>query len=195
MDDLMYLLGYLKATKDKGIKITGDWNHETSSNFTVYTDASFSDVIESMYSTYGYAAYLGGDLIYWTSTTTKTVCRSSAESELYAIDKAVMATIIPQTKLLHISSKYPPMLRCDSQAALDVLNTDKYVKRLKHTRIQIAFLRQEKQGYVDENTDIRRTPTFQTKHIGTKSNGADICEDNLIYHKLHDDESLTTSLY
>jgi hypothetical protein len=177
MDDLMYLLGYLKATKDKGIKISGEWNHETSSNFTVYTDASFSDVAETMQSTYGYAAYLGGDLIYWTSTTTKSVCRSSAESELYAIDKAVLSTVIPQTKLLqelHISSKFPPMIRCDNQAALDVINTDKSVKRLKHTRIQIAFLRQEKQGYIDEDTGIRQTPTYQTKHIGTKSNGADI---------------------
>lgn len=196
MDDLLYLLGYLKGTKDKGIKITGEWNHETSNNFTVYTDASFSDVAESMHSTFGYAAYLGGDLIYWTSTTTKTVCRSSAESELYAIDKAVMSTIIPQTKLLqelHISSSFPPMIRCDNQAALDVLNTDKYVKRLKHTRIQIAFLRQEKQGHIDEETGIRQTSTFQTKHIGTKDNGADIFTKilsptvfpttrNLVYH-------------
>jgi len=177
MDDLMYLLGYLKATKDKGIKITGEWNHLASNNLTVYTDASFSDVVESMHSTYGYAAYLGGDLIYWTSTTTKTVCRSSAESELYAIDKAIMSTVIPQTKLLqelHISSPFPPMIRCDNQAALDVLNTDKYVKRLKHTRIQIAYLRQEKQGHFDEETGIRQKPTFQTKHIGTKDNGADI---------------------
>jgi hypothetical protein len=137
----------------------------------------FSDVAETMQSTYGYAAYLGGDLIYWTSTTTKSVCRSSAESELYAIDKAVLSTVIPQTKLLqelHISSKFPPMIRCDNQAALDVINTDKSVKRLKHTRIQIAFLRQEKQGYIDEDTGIRQTPTYQTKHIGTKSNGADI---------------------
>lgn len=176
-DDLMYLIGYLKATKAKGIVITGKWNHLTSSNFTIYTDASFGDVTETLHSSYGYAAYLGSDLIYWTSTTTKSVCRSSAESELYAIDKAVLNTVIPVNKLLSelkIASIYPPMIRCDNQAAIDVINSDKYVKRLKHTRIQIAFLRQEKQGYIDEDTNIRERPSFDTKHIGTKENGADI---------------------
>ena len=105
---------------------------------------------------------------------TKCVCRSLAESELYAIDKAVTLTIIPVTRLLnelHIASTHPPMIRCDNQAALDVLNTNKDVKRLKHTRIQIAFLRQEKQGFENEVTGLS---TFQTKHVGTKANGADI---------------------
>jgi hypothetical protein len=190
LDDLVHLLGYLKGTKQKGIRIKGDWDpNGTKSILTVYTDASYADVKDDKTSSYGYIAYLGTDMIIWCSTTTKAICRSSAESELYAIDKAVMLAIIPLTKLLkelNISINKPPLLRSDNKAALDILKTGKQLNKIKHTQIRVHYLRDQHNGTNNIYTNEKLPSTFNTLHISGLLNGADIFTKILaptIYYK------------
>ena len=178
LDDLIHLLGYLKGTKQKGIRLKGDWEpNNQKSILTVYTDASYADIKDDKTSSYGYVAYLGTDMIIWCSTTTKAICRSSAESELYAIDKAVMLAIIPLTKLLKelkIPINTPPLLRSDNQAALDILKTGKQLNKIKHTQIRIHYLRDQHNGTNNIYTNQKLPSTFNTLHISGLLNGADI---------------------
>ena len=178
-DDLVHLLGYLKGTKQKGLRIKGDWdpNNNGKSILTVYTDASYADVKDDKTSSYGFVAYLGTDMIQWCSTTTKAICRSSAESELYAVDKAVMLAIIPLTKLLkelNIPIIKPPLLRSDNKAALDILKTGKQLNKIKHTQIRIHYLRDQHNGTNNIYTNEKLPSTFNTLHISGLLNGADI---------------------
>jgi hypothetical protein len=79
------ILHYIKGTLHHGLHIS--W--PTSSDLVIYSDADWAGCPNTRRSTSGYSAYLGGNLISWSSKRQPTISRSSAEAEYHGIANAV----------------------------------------------------------------------------------------------------------
>jgi len=173
--DLLHLVAYLRATKDEGITITGDWD-ENDNMINGFSDSSYGDC-EDKSSSYGYIIYWGSDIILYKASTTTTIVRSSCEAELYAVDCCLleMIPLIRTLKDFNINLKCLPNIHCDNSAAIMIIESDKVVNRVKHTEIQIAYLRQ-----------MERRGIYRMVKIHTDNNCADILTKALFVEKYED---------
>jgi hypothetical protein len=78
---LKHLLHYLRGTVDYGLLL----HRSTSSELIVYTDADWAGCPDTRRSTFGYTAFLGGNLVSWSSKRQPVVFRSSVEAEYRAV--------------------------------------------------------------------------------------------------------------
>jgi hypothetical protein len=79
-------LCYVRGTVDYGLVL----HRSPSAELVVYTDADWAGCPDTRRSTSGYAVFLGGNLIFWSSKReTTVVSRSSAEAEYWAIANGV----------------------------------------------------------------------------------------------------------
>ena len=73
---LKRLLRYVGGTVDLGLVL----HRSSSSELVVYTDANWAGCPGTRRSTSGYAVFLSGNLIFWSSKWQPVVSRSSAEA-------------------------------------------------------------------------------------------------------------------
>ena len=76
---LKRLLRYVRATVDLGLVL----HRSSSAELVVYTDADWAGCPDTRRSTFGYAVFLGGNLVSWSSKRQPVVSRSSAKAEAF----------------------------------------------------------------------------------------------------------------
>ena len=74
---LKHLLRYVRGTVDLDLVL----HRSSSAELVVYTDADWAGCPDTRRSTSGYAVFLGGNLVSWSSKRQPVVSRSSAEAE------------------------------------------------------------------------------------------------------------------
>ncbi|XP_039797818.1 uncharacterized mitochondrial protein AtMg00810-like [Panicum virgatum] len=79
------LLRYVRGTVDHGLV----FHQSTSAELVVYTDADWAGCPDTRRSTSGYAIFLGGNLVSWSSKWQPVVSRSSAEAEYWTVANGV----------------------------------------------------------------------------------------------------------
>src|SRR4029079_14286028 len=77
---LKRLLRYVRGTVDLGLVL----HRSSHAELVVYTDADWTGCPDTRRSTSGYAVFLGGNLVSWSSKRQPVVSRSSAEAEYRA---------------------------------------------------------------------------------------------------------------
>ena len=82
---LKRLLRYVRGTVGFGL----DLHRSPTSELVVYTDADWVGCPDTRRSTSGYAVFLGGNLVSWSSKWQPVVSRSSAEAEYQAVANGV----------------------------------------------------------------------------------------------------------
>jgi hypothetical protein len=82
---LKCLLRYLRGTVDYSLLL--HWS--SAAELVVYTDADRAGCPDTRRSTSGYAVFLGGNLVSWSSKRQSVVSRSSAEAEYRAVANGV----------------------------------------------------------------------------------------------------------
>jgi hypothetical protein len=113
---LKRILRYVRGTLHLGLLIRPSSQHE----LTVYSDADWAGCPDTRKSTSGYAVFLGGSLISWSSKRQNTVSRSSAEAEYRVVANAVAeATWLRQLLTeLHTPLHKTTLVYCDNVSAI-----------------------------------------------------------------------------
>jgi hypothetical protein len=109
------ILRYIRGTIHHGLHIA----RSRSMDLIVYFDADWVGCLDTRHSTFGYCAYLGGNLISWSSKRQHTVSRSNAEAEYRGVANIIAESCWIQQLLDELG--YPPrhstFVFCDNISA------------------------------------------------------------------------------
>ena len=110
---LKRLLRYIRGTVDYGLTLY----RSPAAELVVYTDADWAGCPDTRRSTSGYAVFLGGNLVSWSSKRQPVVSRSSAEAEYRVVANGVAeATWLRQLLVeLHSPPAKSTLVYCDNQ--------------------------------------------------------------------------------
>jgi hypothetical protein len=113
---LKRILCYVCVTLDLGLLL----QPSDSGDLIVYSDADWAGCPDTRRSTSGYAVFLGGNLVSWSSKRQNTVSRSSAEAEYHVVANGVAeATWLQQLLLeLHAPPRRVTLVYCDNVNAV-----------------------------------------------------------------------------
>lgn len=133
------ILRYVKGTLDYGLTFSAGLP-----SILGYSDADWARCLDTRRSTYGYAIFLGPNLISWSAKKQPTVSRSSCESEYRALanTSAELLGICNVLRDLHALPATPPVLLCDNKSALFLTQNPISHKRAKHIDIDCHFVRE-----------------------------------------------------
>jgi hypothetical protein len=134
------ILCYLHDTIALGLRFT----RTGSSLLSAFSDADWAGNPDDRRSTGGYAIFLGGNLISWSSRKQATVSRSSTESEYKAVADAMAEVIWLQVLLMElgISQSRAPTLWCDNIGATYLSANPIFHRRSKHIEVDYHFVRE-----------------------------------------------------
>jgi hypothetical protein len=134
------ILRYLQGTLRFGLIIP----RSAPSQLVVYTDADWAGCPDTRRSTSGYAVFLGGSLISWSSKRQPTVSRSSAEAEYRAVANGVAEASWLQQLLqeLHHPLQTASLVYCDNVSAVYLSSNPIQHQRTKHVEIDLHFVRE-----------------------------------------------------
>ena len=134
------VLRYLQGTVDYGLIIP----RSAPTQLIVYTDADWAGCPDTRRSTSGYAVFLGGSLVSWSSKRQPTVSRSSAEAEYRAVANGVAEVVWLQQLLqeLHHQLKTASLVYCDNVSAVYLSSNPVQHQRTKHVEIDLHFVRE-----------------------------------------------------
>ena len=134
------ILRYLQGTISYGLIIP----RSAPTQLVVYTDADWAGCPDTRRSTSGYAVFLGGSLISWSSKRQPTVSRSSAEAEYRAVANGVAEVSWLQQLLqeLHHPLKTASLVYCDNVSAVYLSTNPVQHQRTKHVEIDLHFVRE-----------------------------------------------------
>ncbi|GKB72538.1 gag/pol polyprotein [Tanacetum coccineum] len=110
-----------------------------------FSDADWAGDSDDRRSTWGFAIYLGSNLISWTAHKQRTVSRSSTETEYKALADTI-AELTWLQDLLHelgIRSSSNPILWCDNLGATYLSANPIFRMRTKYVEIDYHFVREK----------------------------------------------------
>ena len=158
------ILRYIRGTLSHGIILHASTDFSLSS----FTDADWASSSDDHRSTNGYCAFLGPNIISWSSTKQHVVSRSSTEFEYRGLANAAAEVLWLQTLLceLRIPPTSPPLLICDNISALHLAANPVLHARTKHIEIDYHFVRER---VLDKSLAVDFTPSCdQLADIMTK---------------------------
>ncbi|KAF8692258.1 hypothetical protein HU200_039863 [Digitaria exilis] len=155
------LLRYLRGTADYGLAL----HRSPVSELIVYTDADWAGCPDTRRSTSGYAVFLGGNLVSWSSKRQPVVSRSSAEAEYRAVANGVAEASWLRQLLgeLHCPLTKSTLVYCDNVSAVYLSSNPVQHQRTKHVEIDLHFVR-----------DRVAVGQVRVLHVPTTSQFADI---------------------
>jgi transposase InsO family protein len=161
MEGAKAVLQYFQSTKKEGLLLRKPPNLD----ITIYADAAYGDTINhSAKSQSGAVATMGGELIDWWSRKQDIVTLSITEAEYIADCEGAKDAAALRQLTLEMGLQIPkPVLKTDSEGAMNLSKTPKYSRRSKHIDHRFHYLRQE----VNKGNLI-------IQHIPGKLNPADI---------------------
>jgi histone deacetylase 1/2 len=135
------ILRYVKGTLSTGLR----FQPTTSTVLDVYTDADWAGCPNDRRSIGGFAVFLGGNLVSWSSRKQPTVSRSSTEAEYKALANGTAEAVWIQSVLteLGVRQSRPPVLWCDNLGATYLSANPMFHARTKHIEIDFHFVREK----------------------------------------------------
>jgi hypothetical protein len=150
------IVRYLKGNADMGICFDGS----QGLRLVGYSDASWSDDVDTRRSTSGYVFTLAGGPIAWNSKRQDDVSLSTMEAEYKALCAAVQEAIWLKRILLELGlsedNKGPIVIFEDNQSCIAFTKDPKNHSRAKHIDTKLHFVREQ---IVLNSVDVRYCPT------------------------------------
>jgi histone deacetylase 1/2 len=136
---LKRILRYIKGTATHGLHL----HAVRSPTLTAYTDADWAGCPDTRRSTSGFAVFLGGALVSWSSKRQTTVSRSSAEAEYRGVANAVAECSWLRQLLGDLAFHIPKatVVYCDNISSVYMSRNPVHHRRTKHIEIDIHFVR------------------------------------------------------
>jgi hypothetical protein len=158
---LKRLLPYVCGTVDFGLVL----HRSPSAELVVYTGADWAGCPDMRRSTSGYAVFLGGNLISWSSKRQPVVSHSSAEAEYQVVANGVVEVSWLRQLLaeLHSLLAKSTLVYCDNVSAVYISTNPVQHQRTKHVEIDSHFVR-----------DRLAIGDVRVLHVPTTSQFADI---------------------
>ncbi|TFY81825.1 hypothetical protein EWM64_g2185, partial [Hericium alpestre] len=156
------VLRYVKGTLDLALVYGGDDGPWVPIG---YADADHANDLDSRRSISGYAFFLSGTPISWSSKKQPTVADSTAVAEYLAIAHATKEALWLRSLLgeLDFPQDSPTLIHCDNQASIAMSKEQVFHARTKHVDIKYHFIRE----HVDRGQ-------IRLEYIPTAENTADI---------------------
>lgn len=136
----MDVMRYLKGTSDLGLVFHGSDNFE----LVGYADSDWANDLSTGKSVYGYSFFCGGNLVSWKSKKSQSsTATSTTNAEIVALYHATMEGVWLAGFLhgLGLMEKETFKVYQDNQAAIAIVNGEKYLERTKHEIVKIESIR------------------------------------------------------
>ncbi|GJU42426.1 ribonuclease H-like domain-containing protein [Tanacetum coccineum] len=158
------VLRYLRGTTDLGLQLF----RSTTSQLIAYSNANWAGCPATRRSTSGYCAFLGDNLLTWSSKRQDTLSRSSAEAEYRGVTNAVAETSWIRNLLRELRTLLftATLVYCNNVSVVYMSANPVQHQRTKHIEIDIYFVRDKvAAGHVR----VLHVPSrFQYAYIFTK---------------------------
>jgi hypothetical protein len=145
-DALQHVFRYLKGTLDFKLTFKPSTSPSSSSpSLHGYVDADYAGDLDTRRSTSGFAFYLGGCLVSWSSKRQSVVALSTTEAEYIAAVHGGKEAVWIRTFLgeLGFPLSGPIPLKVDNQSAIAVAKNPEHHSRMKHIDIAYFWLREQ----------------------------------------------------
>jgi hypothetical protein len=140
---------YIKGTMQHGLHISP----AVTQGLVIYSNANWAACPDTRISTSGFCAYLGGNLVSWSSKRQHTVSRSSAEAEYRGVANVVSESCWLR-QLLHELGHTPQratLVFCDNVSTSYMASNPVHHQRAMHIEIDLHFVHEKvlwvKSGY------------------------------------------------